>query len=67
MKKSFESKTNAMEWLSKKVGNKRQFKALREQLNAGFNYDGTYFVRSKKLNIELEIGEDESTYLSGVI
>ena len=66
MKNSFENKSNAIEWLAEKIGNKRQFEALREQLVNGFNYDGTYFLKLKKLNIELEIGEDENTYLHAV-
>jgi hypothetical protein len=66
MKKSFESKNNAIEWLAEKVGNKRKFEALREQLVNGFNYDGTYFLKLKKLNIEVEIGEDESAYSEAV-
>ncbi len=63
MKKSFASKSNAIEWLAKEVGNKRQFEALREHLNNGFNYDGTYFLKFKKRNIEVEIGDDESAFL----
>jgi hypothetical protein len=66
MKKSFESKNNAIEWLAENVGSKRQFEALREQLVNGFNYDGTYFLKLKKLNIEVEIGEDESAYFEAV-
>lgn len=66
MKKSFESKNNAIEWLAENVGNKRQFEALREQLVNGFNYDGTYLLKSKKLSIEVEIGEDESAYFEAV-
>ncbi len=66
MKKSFASKSNAIEWLAKKVGNKRQFEALQDQLVNGFNYNGTYLFKSKKLNIEFEIGEDESAYFEAV-
>lgn len=66
MKKSFASKSNAIEWLAKEVGSKRQFEKLREQLINGFNYQGTYFLKLKKRNIELEIGEDESAYLEAV-
>ena len=66
MKKSFESKSNAIEWLAEKVGNKRQFESLREQLINGFNYQGTYFLKLKKLNLELEIGEEESAYFEAV-
>ena len=66
MKKSFESKNNAIEWLAKKIGNNRQFEALREQIINGFYYDGSYFLKVKKLNVEFEIGEDESAYFEAV-
>ena len=66
MKMTFESKSNAIEWLAEKLGNKRQFEALRDQLNNGFNYNGTYLLKVKKLNLEFEIGEEESAYLEAV-
>jgi hypothetical protein len=55
MKKSFESRLEAIDWIANNVENEGQFEVLREQLNYSFIYTGTYFVKLGKLNLEVEI------------
>jgi hypothetical protein len=55
MKKSFDSRLEAIEWIAENVENESQFEVLREQLNYSFIYNGTYFLKLGKLNLELEI------------
>lgn len=55
MKKSFESRIEAIEWLAEKVENEGQFEVLREELNYSFIYSGTYLVKLNNLDLEVEI------------
>ena len=55
MKKSFESRLEAIDWIANKVENEKQFEVLREQLNYSFIYNGTYIVKLGKLDMEVEI------------
>ena len=55
MKKSFESRLEAIDWIADNVENEGQFEVLREQLNYTFIYHGTYYVKLGNLNLEVEI------------
>ncbi len=55
MKKSFESRIEAIEWLAEKVENEGQFEVLREELIYSFIYSGTYLVKLNNLDLEVEI------------
>ena len=55
MKKSFESRLEAIDWIASKVDNEAQFEVLREELNYSFIYHGTYVVKLGNLNLEVEI------------
>ena len=57
MKKIFDNRLEAIEWIAENVENEGQFEVLREQLNYGFIYHGTYFLKLGELNLELEIVE----------
>ena len=50
MKKNFQNRMAAIDWISNYVENEGQFEVLREQLNFNHIYTGTYF---------LEINEQE--------
>lgn len=60
MKKSFESRLEAMEWLASKVENEGQFEVLREQLNYSFIYNGTYIIKLENLELFVELIQDEN-------
>ena len=55
MKKSFESRIEAIDWIANKVENEGQFEVIREELNYSFIYSGTYFVKLSNLDLEVEI------------
>ncbi len=50
MKKTFENRLVAIDWIANFVENEGQFEVLREQLNFNYIYTNSYF---------LEINEDE--------
>lgn len=49
MKKKFQNRIEAVDWIASYVENEGQFEVLREQLNFNFIYSGLLF-----LNIDLE-------------
>ena len=51
MKKQFQNRITAINWIADYVDNEGQFEVLREQLNFNFIYNGAYF---------LEINEQEN-------
>jgi len=55
MKKSFESRLDAIDWIAKNVENEAQFEVLREELNYSFIYHGTYVLKLGKLELDVEI------------
>ena len=55
MKKKFNSRLEAIEWIANNVENEAQFEVLREQLMYSFIYLGTYIVKLGKLKLEVEI------------
>lgn len=55
MKKTFESRLEAIDWIARHVENEAQFEMLREQLNYTFIYSGTYFIKLDDLDLEVEI------------
>lgn len=64
MKKTFESRLEAIDWIAGKVDNEGQFEVLREQLNFGFIYSGTYFIKLDDLDLEVEIVFNENNQLN---
>ena len=44
MKKIFQNRLDAIEWIAGYVENEGQFELLREELNFNFIYNGTYFL-----------------------
>jgi hypothetical protein len=60
MKKSFESRLEAIEWLASKVENEGQFEVIREQLNYSFIYNGTYIIKLENLELFVELIQDEN-------
>ena len=44
MKKIFEHRLDAIDWIANTVQNEGQFEALRETLNYNFIYHGYYFL-----------------------
>lgn len=44
MKKTFENRLSAVEWIADYVEDEGQFEALREKLNFNFIYTGSYFL-----------------------
>lgn len=64
MKKTFESRLEAIDWIAKKVENEGQFEVLREHLNFGFIYSGTYFIKLDDLDLEVEIVFNENNQLN---
>ena len=67
MKKSFESRIEAIEWLADKVKNEGQFEVLREQLNYSFIYNGTYIIKLEDLELFVELIQSENSSLSETI
>ena len=52
MKKYFQNRMAAINWISNFVENEGQFEVLREQLNFNMIYTGTFFVEvSEKENL----------------
>ena len=49
MKKKFQNRIEAVDWIAGYVENEGQFEVLREQLNFNYIYSGTLY-----LNIDLE-------------
>ena len=52
MKKTFQNRLDAIDWIAGYVENEGQFESLREELNFNFIYSGTYF-----LEIEVQLPE----------
>ena len=48
MKKRFQNRMQAIEWIANHVEDEGQFEVLREQLNYNFIYFGTYFLDLSK-------------------
>ena len=67
MKKSFESRIEAIEWLADKVENEGQFEVLREQLNYSFIYNGSYIIKLENLELFVELLESDTSFLSETI
>ena len=44
MKKTFQNRLSAIEWIADYVEDEGQFEVLREQLNFNFIYTGAYFL-----------------------
>lgn len=44
MKKIFESRLEAINWIADHTEDEGKFEVLREQLNFNFIYSGTYFI-----------------------
>ena len=65
MKKTFESRLEAIEWLANKVENEGQFEVLREQLNYSFIYNGTYVIKLENLELFVELIQDDYNALNG--
>jgi predicted chitinase len=63
MKKSFESRLEAIEWLANKVENEGQFEVLREQLNYSFIYNGTYIIKLENIELFVELIENGNYFL----
>lgn len=62
MKKQFQSRLEAIDWIAEYAQNEGHFEVLRENLNFNFIYTGLYFV-----NLEEDQGEvvslDKASYL----
>lgn len=44
MKKYFQNRLEAIDWIAEQAENEGQFEVLREQLQFNFIYTGTYFL-----------------------
>lgn len=53
MKKYFENRIEAIDWIANNTEDEGQFEVLREQLNFNFIYHGTYFVIKDKSRHEI--------------
>ena len=44
MKKVFQNRLKAIDWIAANAGDEGQFEVMREQLNFNFIYTGRYFI-----------------------
>ena len=49
MKKVFESRLEAIDWIAEHAENEGQFEAMREQLLFNYIYSGVYYIDSDKM------------------
>jgi hypothetical protein len=64
MKKSFESRLEAIDWIANNVENEGQFEVLREQLNYSFIYNGTYIIKLENIELFVELIQENSGFLN---
>lgn len=53
MKRQFENRLSAIDWIANHVEDEGQFEVMREQLNFNFIYTGTFYIELSKDRAEV--------------
>lgn len=59
MKKTFQTRLEAIEWMAEQATNEGQFEVWREQFNFNFIYTGRYFIDTKVSDAEVDLLKDK--------
>jgi len=59
MKKVFETRLEAIDWIAAQAKNEGQFEAMREKLLFNFIYSGVYFIDPDELLEDVVLRDDQ--------